>query len=107
YFIVLIDFQKRTPCMYLFGGGCSFANGLSSHSFKSTLTKRLSLINATKFDRYQGCLACAFSAFRMRMVIKAVQICIITAFSLVPMKDFMCNCCFMSLKKISTSHLAL
>ncbi|MGK0453280.1 MAG: hypothetical protein ACJAYY_000740 [Paraglaciecola sp.] len=27
-FIVL---QKRTSCIYLFGGGCSFANGLSSH----------------------------------------------------------------------------
>src|SRR5699024_7688076 len=104
---IFISFQKRTPCMYLFGGGCSLANGLSSHLCKSTLTKRLSLIKATRFDKYQGYFACAFNAFRIRMVIKAVHICIITAFWLVPMKDFMCNCCLISLKKISTCHLAL
>ena len=43
----------------------------------------------------------------MRIVIKAVQICIITAFSLVPMNDFICSNCLMSRKKISTCHLLL
>lgn len=48
-----------------------------------------------------------FNAFKMRIVIKAVQICIITAFSLVPMNDFICSNCLMSRKKISTCHLLL
>jgi hypothetical protein len=66
--------------MSLFGGGCSFVNGLSSQLCGSTFTKRLSLINATGLDKCQECFACALSAFNINIVVRAVQICIITAF---------------------------
>src|SRR5699024_11908927 len=51
------------------------------------------LIKATRFDRYQGYLAIALSAFRMSIVISAVHICIITAFSEVPINDLICRSC--------------
>ena len=85
---------------------CSWT-GLSSHSWRSIFTKRFNRINATKLERYHPNWDCAFNAFKMRIVIKAVQICIITAFSLVPMNDFICSNCLMSRKKISTCHLLL
>ena len=85
---------------------CS-SNGLSSHFCKSILTKRFKRMKATKLDKYQSNFDCAFNAFRMRMVIKAVQTWIITAFSDVPINDFIWSNCFMSLKKISTCHLLL
>ena len=37
----------------------------------------------------------------MSIVIRVVHICIITAFSVVPIKVLMCRSCFISLKKIS------
>lgn len=55
--------------------------GLSSYCCKPIFTKRLSLIKAARLDRCQPNLAMAFSAFRMSMVIRAVHIWIITAFS--------------------------
>ena len=51
--------------MYLFGGGCSFLNGLSSHFCRSTFTNRFSLIKATRLDKYQLCFAFVFSAFNI------------------------------------------
>lgn len=70
------------------GGSICFSKGLSSHFCKSILTKRFSRMKATKLDKCQSNFDCTFNAFRMRMVIKAVQIWIITAFSDVPINDF-------------------
>ncbi len=36
--------------MPLLGGGCSFANGLSNHLYKSTLINRFNLIKANKLN---------------------------------------------------------
>ena len=58
--------------------------GFSSQLVRSTFTNRLSRINATRLDRYHPYLAIALRAFKMSIVIKALHICIITAFSLVP-----------------------
>ncbi len=58
------------------------------------------LINATRFDRCQLYFARALRAFNINMVISAVHICIITAFSLVPIKDLICSSCFISLKNL-------
>jgi hypothetical protein len=75
-----IVFQKRTPCIYLFGGGCSFANGVSSHVWKSTFTNRFSLIKTTKLDKYQACFAGVFSGFNICRVGNAIHIFNSTAF---------------------------
>ena len=103
----MVFFQNRTPCMFFGGGSICSSKGLSSHFCKSILTNKLSLMNATKFDKCQWNFDCAFNAFRIRMVIKAVQIWIITAFSDVPINDLICNNCLISLKNISTCHLLL
>jgi hypothetical protein len=84
--------------MYISGGPTSSSNGLSIHFCKSTFTNKFNLIKATRFERYHLYFA---NAFRINIVIRAVHICIITAFSLVPTNDFMCNNCLMSLKNIS------
>src|SRR2546428_10667563 len=63
-----------------------FFKGLSSQSCSFIFTKMLSRIKATRLDKCQLNLAIALRAFRMRMVMRADQICIITAFSVVPIK---------------------
>lgn len=74
------NFQNKTPCTLFFIGGEWSSNGLFNHFFRSTLTNRFNRIKATKFDKYQLCFAIALSAFKTKIVISAVQICIITAF---------------------------
>src|SRR5699024_5601990 len=79
--------------------------GLLSHNCKSIFTNKFSRIKATKLDKCQLNLDCARSAFSIKMVISAVHIWIITAFSDVPTKDLICRSCFRSRKNISTIHL--
>ncbi len=45
---------------------------------------KFTYMKSTKLDKYQSNFDCAFNAFRMRMVIKVVQISIIIAFSDLP-----------------------
>jgi hypothetical protein len=52
-------------------------------------------------DKCHLYFAIALRAFKMSIVISAVHICIITAFSVVPIKDLICKFCLISLKKIS------
>ena len=103
----MVFFQNRIPCIFSGDGSICYSMGFSSYFYKSILTNRLSLMNGTKLDKYQSNLDWVFNAFRIRMVIKAVQIWVITAFSEVPINDFICSNCLMSLKNISTCHLLL
>lgn len=55
-------------------------------------------MNATRLETCQLNLAIAFGAFEIRMVVKAVQICVITAFSVLPMNVLMWSNCLISQK---------
>lgn len=80
---------------------CCSSYGLSSHNCNSILTNKFSLIKATKLYKCLPNFAIAFNALSISMVMSAVQICISTAFSLVPINVFICSSCFISLKNIS------
>jgi hypothetical protein len=100
-------FHERTPCNDNDVGSICSWNGWSINFWISILTNRFNLIKATRFERYHPNFEWAFNAFRMRIVINAVHISIITAFSLVPINDFMWSSCLIPLKNISTCHLPL
>lgn len=70
-----------------FSGGCS--KGLSSQHCRLIFTKIFRRINATKLDNLQAYFAKCFKYLSSRIVISAVRICIITAFSEVPIKVLM------------------
>ena len=85
----------------LSGGGSSWSKkGLFSHFCSSILTNMFSRINATRLDICHPYLAVAFITSSSKMVIKAVQIWIITAFLEIPIKVFICSSCLMSLTDV-------
>ena len=78
-----------------------------SHSHKSRYVKRLSRSIAARFDRLHPKLDFNCMNFKSNMAIRAVQICVFTAFGEVPTKVLTCRFCFSALKKSSICHLSL
>ena len=80
-------------------------NGLSSQWNKSIFVYRFSRINTTRFDMYHLYFAFDFRTVSSKMVIKADQTRINTAFLEVPMNNFIRRFCFTILKKLcKASH---
>lgn len=98
--LILSLIQNRNPCISFLATGTSSSKGLSSHFWRSIFTNRFSLIKATRLDNLHPYFDNSFRYFRTRIVIRAVHICIITAFSLVPINDLICSNCFISLKNL-------
>jgi hypothetical protein len=86
-------------------GGVS--NGASSHNFRLRCVIRFHRNSATRFDMDQLNVDLNLSTLINNMAINAVQIWILIAFKLVPIKVFIFKFCYSALKKISISHRSL
>ena len=89
------------PPYAISGSSGGSENGSFIYWKRSILMKVLSLNDAVKLERHQGRFAIRLRYWSRRIVIRAVQIWISTAFWEVPRKLLMCRFCLRFLKKIS------
>ena len=81
--------------------------GSCSHSIKGLYVKRFRRSMDARVDKDQPALERWCSHLSRRMAMRAVQIWMRSAFSLVPTNVFTLRFCFRALKNSSTDHLSL